>query len=1081
MGDPAFLERSCAGLSLQTGGAPRTMPDMEPDPVARSAASTLSIRLLGGFGVALGDTSLSGERWASLRAMHLVQLLALSDGHRLAREQVIDRLWPHLEPDAGAANLRKAAHHARQAIGRRDSVVLQSGQVLLGPTLALRVDALDYERQARAALAAGDAQACAAAARLYTGGLLPGAPYDTWLDPARERLHGLQLQLLRAAGQWEALTELEPTDEHAHRTLMAAELEHGNRAAALRWYARLRDALQDTLGIAPDAATLALYRRAAQGLPAREPVLVGREAVRVRLDAWMAQTPSQRPGGVLLQGPGGIGKTALARALAAERAGEGWVVVSANAALTGRPYGTLAAAAEQLLRERRSLLDAIGGPARAVLTLLLPWAGPADALPGPLSRHQVIGALRRLLLAAAQGGDVLLHIDDAHLLDDAEADAVLHLVTDGPPVFVWLSARPLLPSAPLARRAARLIALGRLQRLALEPLEAPAQRRLLAAAADGPIADASIDRIVALAEGNPFVALELLHCAQPAPARLPASVAEAITQRLCDVPDASLDLMSRLALAGDSIDAATAVALAPAGEAQAFAVLDLALARGTLVVDDTRYRFRHELVRQALVDRIAPHRRLKLHREIAQRLTGLDLPPALVARHWLAGGSLREAQPWLLKAAQAALRLAAFGDALRHLEPVLAHDSQHALALRLRAEALDALGDPRAVAAFRAAAEADGGPLADDLRAKAALAQIKQGDPKGGVQALQGLSPSTDEGRLCEALAYSGAAALGAIDPTIGSAKSAEARRLALASGDTAALVIASWAHAAAAHARGELAQAVRLNLRDTAQLPHLAVRVFDGQLCMVQRFLYGARPYPEVIAFAQALADEARHLGSARGEAFGITIRGEAELLSGDIDAAEHHLTRGRDMHRDLGAATGESFALQRLAEAAMHRGRLDQAQERLSLALDLARQTDVGFHLLDRIYGTRIALADLEGDASWALEDAVESVRGPLETCPGCRITFAVPAAIAAARTGELAQAERFEAQSAYLAQVVMRLPAWHAAHAEVQGHMALARGQAPDLARARFAAAAAGFRDAGHALDAARCADKLAALRR
>ena len=49
--------------------------------------------------------------------------------------------------------------------------------------------------------------------------------------------------------------------------------------------------------------------------------------------------------------------------------------------------------------------------------------------------------------------------------------------------------------------------------------------------------------------------------------------------------------------------------------------------------------------------------------------------------------------------------------------------------------------------------------------------------------------------------------------------------------------------------------------------------------------------------------------------------------------------------------------------------------------------------------------------------MEDAEASVRGPLETCPGCRITFAVPAAIAAARAGELDLAEEHEAQ--------MRLP--------------------------------------------------------
>lgn len=1053
---------------------------MQGDTTRRPGAQGLAVRLVGGFAVVLGGAAVPAARWASLRATHLVQLLALAEPHRLPREQVIEALWPQLDPDAGAANLRKAAHHARQAIGRQDSLVLQGGLVMLAPTLEVQVDVQDFERRARVALAQDEPVPCAQLAACYGGGLLPGMACQPWLEPARERLQALQVRLLRVAGRWEDLVELEPTDEPAHRALMARELTGGNRAAAIRWYARLRSALQQQLGVAPDETTQALYRRAVQGLVPSGPALVGRELVRASLDAWLALPPRRRPGGVLLQGPGGIGKTALAGAVAADLEAAGWTVATVTAALPGRPYGALAALADQLVRDRRELLDAIGGPARAVLSMLTPTAGPADALPGPLGRHQVIGAFRRLLLSASRGGDVMLQVDDAHLLDDAESEVVLHLVTSGPPLFVWLSARPPDATSALGRGVARLQAGGRLQRLELGPLEPEHLRRLLATAAPALPDAAAVERIVALSEGNPFVALELLRGADAPSARLPASVAEAITARLCDVPDAALELLRRLALANDTFEPPLAAALVPGGEAQAYAVLDLALRGGMLVVDDTRYRFRHELLRQALVDRIAPHQRLKLHREIARQLAAVDASPALVARHWLAGGSLREALPWLLEAAQAALRVAAFSDVLRHLEPVLNHDARHAEALRLRAEALDALGDPRAVGAYRAAADADGGAFADDLRVKAALAQIKLGDPKGGVQALQGLTPSTDEGRLCEALAYSGAAALGAVDPAVGSAKAAQARRLALASGDTSALVIASWAHAAAAHARGELAQTLWVDLRDTAQLPHLAVRVFDGQLCMVQRFLYGARPYPEVIAFAQALADEARRLRAARGEAFGITIRGEAELLAGDIDGAERHLTQALAMHRDLGAATGESFAMQRLAEAAMHRGRLDLAHDRLGDALDLARQTDVGFHLLDRIYGTRIALADLEGDGRRAVDEAVESVRGPRETCPGCRITFAVPAAIAAARAGDLDRAGDFEAQSAYLAKVVMRLPAWHAAHAEVQGHLAMARGAPRDAARRCFEFAAAAFRDAGHVLDAARCADQIDRLR-
>jgi hypothetical protein len=57
-------------------------------------------------------------------------------------------------------------------------------------------------------------------------------------------------------------------------------------------------------------------------------------------------------------------------------------------------------------------------------------------------------------------------------------------------------------------------------------------------------------------------------------------------------------------------------------------------------------------------------------------------------------------------------------------------------------------------------------------------------------------------------------------------------------------------------------------------------------------------------------------------------------------------------------------------------------------------------------------------------------------------------------------------------YLANVVMRLPAWYAAHDEARAHVALARGDRA-FAADRFARAAQTFRAAGQPLDAARCA--------
>ena len=1054
--------------------------DISATPESIDAPCGLEVFLLGRFAVAIDGIELAEAAWPSLRATHLVQLLSLQPRRRMTRDAVIDALWPQLEPEAGAANLRKAAHHARQALGRQDGVVLQAGEVLLWPDRPLVVDAHRFERLAEAALVKHDVAACAEAALAYGGDLLPGARFEAWAEAARERLHARHLQLLRASAQWERLAQLEPEDEPSHRALMQREIDAGNRAAALRWYAHLREALQHTLGVAPDAQTEALYEQCVAGLQLVGPAFVGRALECAQVSAWLGMAAAARPGGIVLRGPAGIGKSTLCREIGALAKARGWTVWRVDAAQSGRAYAVITAVAERLMLEDRSVLDRIGTQARAVMAQLSPLAAPASVLPGPLGRHQVVGAVRRLLMASAPGGDVLFQVDDAHLIDDADVDVLVQLVTAGAPLCVLLALRPPAADSALARGVARLQRAGLMQLIDVEPLADAECQRLVSRAAPSALPAGLVSRIVGAAEGNPFMAIELARCAAASgDTRLPGNASEAITARLCDVPEVALALLKWLALSSDEFDVAMIEAIAAEAQVAPLEALDAALAARVLVPSGMRYRFRHELVRQALIEQLAPHRRLKMHRQIAARLVELEMAPASVARHWLQGGHTRDALPWLLAAAREAVRLAAFSDALRHLEPLLAFQSDHVEALRLRAESLDAVGDPAALAAYRLAADAAGEPGCHDLRAKAALAQVKLGDPKGALLALQGVRPTSVEGRLCEALAYSGAAALGVGDPAVGTAKSAVARQLALQSGDTTSLVVASWAQAAAAHARGELHRSVWADLQETSHVPHLALRVFDGHLCITQRFLYGARPYAEVIEFAEALSTEAQRIGAARGHAFGVTLRGEAEWLAGRLAAAREHLREGARLHRAIGGAVGEALSLQRLAEVAMHEGQREEARALIDEALDVARQTDIGFHLLDRIYGTRINLCvDDPAAALHVMEDASVSVRGPLETCPGCRITFAVPAAIAAARAGELALADKHEEQCAYLANVVMRLPAWYAAHDEVRGHIAAARNASGGDAATRFAAAAARFGEAGQPLDAQRCARLAAA---
>ena len=284
------------------------LPRQAAEPTPR-----LDVRLLGGFAVAVDGVGLPGDRWTAIRATHLVQLLCLQPRHRASRDLVIDALWPQLEPEAGAANLRKALYHVRQTLGRHDAVAQQGNELALWPCGDVQVDADAFEQAALAALQLHDAAACADAADLYTGDLLPGSRYEAWTEPARERLRARCGELLRAGGQWERLARFDPTDEEAHRVLMREALEAGHRATALHWYARLREALQQDLGIAPDAQTQALYDRCVAGLPAHGPVFVGRALELAQIAGWLQLPALERPGGIALCGPAGIGKSALCR------------------------------------------------------------------------------------------------------------------------------------------------------------------------------------------------------------------------------------------------------------------------------------------------------------------------------------------------------------------------------------------------------------------------------------------------------------------------------------------------------------------------------------------------------------------------------------------------------------------------------------------------------------------------------------------------------------------------------------------------------------------------------------------------
>jgi len=1035
------------------------------------------IELLGRFRIRLGGREVTEGDWPARRAQELVALLALADGRRLVRDEVIEQLWPHLAPEAGAANLRKAAHHARRALGEADAVVLRAGRVELFPDRSVSSDLERFLAEGEQALRGTDDGACARVAATCTGDLLPDSPYEPWAQEPRRRARARMTELLRRSGGWERLLNAEPTDEAACRELMLAAIESGQRHVALNWYERLRIALIRELGAQPSAQTRALYDRCTAGIRLGERAFVGRELELARVAGALAQAAGGGTAALLVRGTAGIGKSALCREAVHRALDDGWQVLTVTGTAAGGPYDPIGSAIAQLLAHGREPLQSLPPRTRSVLAELTTLAGPAAPLEGALTRHQVVAAFRRTLELEETGSPILLCVEDAHLCDEATADALHQLVAGGGdrPLVVLLACRGEWIRASLPRGIRELAQAEDTLTIELGPLEDDAIARLVTlAATDRPPLEA-VEAVVHTAKGHPLFALELARTlGMESSAPLPDTVRAAIRERLNDLDSGALGALVALAIVEDDLDIASVLALTGRDEAGAFGLLDAALDAGVLVVAGTRYRFRHELVRQALTDDLPAHRRVGLHREAARRLEAAGAAPELVARHWLKGERADAAVPWLLSAARHGAKIGAFADALGHVERLLIEQPAHPEALCLCAEILDALGDSRAPDAYGAAAVAVGEPEAQELKARQALAQLKASDPFSALRTLEGITPQTTVGRLAEALTLSAAAAIGVYaDSETAAAKADEAYHLAIELGDPGAILDATWAHALAAHANGELPARLREYLRATRHLPEIATRVFDGQLCVTERMLYGGLPGAEIIAFADGLAEEAQRLGAARGHAFALTLRGEAKVLAGDLDAADSDFADGARLHGKIGACAGEALSLLGRAQVATYRGLPEHARPFLADALLMARESEVGHHTLDRIYG---AMVEAAGDPAAGLAlvcEAESAIRGPAETCPTCRIAFIVPAAIAAARAGDLERADHYAQACETALEVVCLPPAWHAAVAEVRGWVARANGR-PDEAREHLDRAADGFRTWGQPLDAQRCVE-------
>ena len=287
------------------------------------------------------------------KTSELLVRLALEAGVFVRTDRLVDELWAADAVNTRRNTLQSKVAKLRRALGEPSVVIGGDGGYMLDVDPS-DVDAFAVLRHTAAAatlLDAGDdrgaADLSASTLKMYRGDVLGGAGTGDWVIPHRARLEEARMKLveielsarLRLGAVGDVIGELEsavaafPFRESLWALLITALYRDGRQADALAAYQRVRNLLAGELGLDPgpqlqhleqqilvhdvslDAAgptTVPLDQHAVVGnLPSLSAALVGRDT---ELLALFDLLSTRRL--VVVVGPGGVGKTALAIATA---------------------------------------------------------------------------------------------------------------------------------------------------------------------------------------------------------------------------------------------------------------------------------------------------------------------------------------------------------------------------------------------------------------------------------------------------------------------------------------------------------------------------------------------------------------------------------------------------------------------------------------------------------------------------------------------------------------------------------------------------------------------------------------------
>ncbi len=272
--EPTFVQRLIRKRDLRTDAPPQA---------SERWPWSVKIYALGRFSLLLGGQPLQFSGRAQEKPLELMKVMIALGGREIAKDRLIDTLWPDTDGDKAHRTLDTTLHRFRKLVGDEQVILVRDRKLSLNAQLCW-VDVWALERllgQTKALLARAS-QAGEPAVKhqqqllsLYKGGFLSNEDEPDCIVDYRERLHHRYLSRLGLVGSyWEQQTdwqqalslyrqmlELDDRQEQIHQRLMVCYRNLGRIAEAVAAYERCRKALFTHFGSPPSAETEALYRR----------------------------------------------------------------------------------------------------------------------------------------------------------------------------------------------------------------------------------------------------------------------------------------------------------------------------------------------------------------------------------------------------------------------------------------------------------------------------------------------------------------------------------------------------------------------------------------------------------------------------------------------------------------------------------------------------------------------------------------------------------------------------------------------------------------------------------------------------